>query len=1076
MSYGSRLNLLDVAIAVSDQRAQNAVWSVEVARATDDLLSRVTKQSASLRAIILLATPQWCDPNRPISRYIREQLQSTLGYPVPLIGGSAPRLFVSLPHTTGAAQTTQTFEIDDGFVIIGLLSNDLWVSVDAVPDICQMPEAKRRAAIKEMAGRIREDSRKTHIGPGTSATADLFAIFPGPYECSTAGRCVIDIDIHREVLEAFDEALTLLGGASADELERPIRGYQFLGSQCLVSGLVVALFEYEFKIGSVMAHGFRAAGLPPLMVTKLGTPNVAHDYIVAELDGRPAGAELKGLAKRLPFSSPRPTLGLGLVENTRIVTPMESLARLGDGPVRMNRRVTLGYPLVVLNASDEELMTGAKKAMHQSIQYSGARRSSIRLILSFGCIGRFLAYEHRQRGGWWDAVRALTKDVAGHYPIVCALMAGEAAEIRRRRPRADNFGVWFACLTGEPNRRSENRLLQAKLLKMADQIAFLPHVTAIMAAAVDRAMKAGATGGQICICDSASGKILGAPHGYAAPAQDKDSPNFKDISPDTCRPLPPKQTTYHLTEKLKRWVMEIGPRPSNSRYVQRPEPPLDILTLVIANRIAIFVPDSTDPDFLCDTTLIQRAGINAQLVIPLLGSVGQPIATLQLGFPQGVILNRETMRTWLGYGQQVAAVLERAFEAEGRAVAESINDVGDQIMRRTPPPPQEFAEPDVVEFLIKLEQTVQADYVHLRVREEVALDDFRYRLVAPESPYSREHRAGREYIRPGEGSLWHVGIPAEMTFTKTQAETLERYRSQPENAAPHLRGGAELWQLQGRPFATYCAIPLDDLTPPTGCLVLHSCKEYFFTERRLATIRHAIPKLPAIIAKRKADYIQHQQRLITMTGLLWAKTGHDVSRPLANICYLAELLQRTTPAHGTLWNDLEKIRSQGEKAISLLRGLASQLVLPSEVKSVSGLLESAVGEMTDKWSGTIAYSAGSEQALVVANVWVHAALVNLLNNAVENIRGTTWQLWVNVGIVPDHSKVRISVVNDGTYLTDDQVRRLRMPGSSTKPNHLGLGFVLAEMGLMTAGGRLEARRRPEGGLAVMIDIPRSDIS
>jgi len=39
-------------------------------------------------------------------------------------------------------------------------------------------------------------------------------------------------------------------GSAADQLESPSKGYQFCEDECLVSSLVVALLEYEFKMGT----------------------------------------------------------------------------------------------------------------------------------------------------------------------------------------------------------------------------------------------------------------------------------------------------------------------------------------------------------------------------------------------------------------------------------------------------------------------------------------------------------------------------------------------------------------------------------------------------------------------------------------------------------------------------------------------------------------------------------------------------------------------------------------------------------------------------------------------------------
>jgi len=326
-------------------------------------------------------------------------------------------------------------------------------------------------------------------------------------------------------------------------------------------------------------------------------------------------------------------------------------------------------------------------------------------------------------------------------PIIYALVAGVVGETQHGRPRADNFSTSFICLAGEPNKRSFNRLLQAKLLKSAESIGACRSPMAVTRAAIDLAVKAGASEGQLCICDRASWKILGAPYGYT-------SRGLAGITSRTRSDLHKDGEVFTLNEKLKHWSTEVGTQPRTLRLIE-PTSKTDILSIVAANRLAVFIPDSKDPDFFCESRLVNKAGIKAQLIMPLVGSKGTAIATLQLMFPDDSHVDREMMRSWIAYGQQVAAILERAAESEARELFDTLDRQATEIMGRQAPE-HPFPEAEIEEFLALLQCLLDVDYLHLRIREEVWDAAPRYRLVAPDSDLARAHR--------------HLRVRDEITF------------------------------------------------------------------------------------------------------------------------------------------------------------------------------------------------------------------------------------------------------------------------------------------------------------------------
>jgi hypothetical protein len=123
--------------------------------------------------ILLLATADWCSAEKPLSGFLREHVAQRLHYPVPLIGGSTPRVFVSKRVGGG----TSFSRIEQGFVAIILFSEDLWVSVDNLEQPYRFSPDVRRQKLRELTQRLK-NGRSQRLGPGTSAAADLFGVFP----------------------------------------------------------------------------------------------------------------------------------------------------------------------------------------------------------------------------------------------------------------------------------------------------------------------------------------------------------------------------------------------------------------------------------------------------------------------------------------------------------------------------------------------------------------------------------------------------------------------------------------------------------------------------------------------------------------------------------------------------------------------------------------------------------------------------------------------------------------------------------------------------------------------------------
>ena len=278
-----------------------------------------------------------------------------------------------------------------------------------------------------------------------------------------------------------------------------------------------------------------------------------------------------------------------MTAHAQVVVPLDAPSEWGQS-VRFNRKLPIGYRLTVLNATSDDLHQSAIEAFRLSKRRANLKNpAAAKLILSFACASRFQKFEREKAGSWWQAVEALTQNYVSDIPIICSLCAGEYGEDHRLRARGDNFSIWIACLTGEPSDRAKNRLLQNDLLRAADKLIRAIKPDEIMAVAVQAVIDAGATGAQISLADPKSRKILGENHGFAASSRDS-AQTFEKVSKFTCRELPDPNHVFCLPDYFTPWTLQLAPAPPTAVWRQlRPED--DILSIVAANKIAIFIPD-----------------------------------------------------------------------------------------------------------------------------------------------------------------------------------------------------------------------------------------------------------------------------------------------------------------------------------------------------------------------------------------------------------------------------------------------------------------------------------------------------
>ena len=276
----------------------------------------------------------------------------------------------------------------------------------------------------------------------------------------------------------------------------------------------------------------------------------------------------------------------------------------------------------------------------------------------------------------------------------------------------------------------------------------------------------------------------------------------------------------------------------------------DILTLIAKTLRAVFVFDSSEPRFHCNREAAARGNVVTFFAIPMVGSSGHPIATLQVSFPDHSVLDRESFGLWVGYAQKAAAALERAQEAEERSTLEAISACANAIIQ-SPPSAQQCRHAWCNTYLAAVVQLLGADGADMRLH---SLDDsgYNYHLVGAVGHLADLHRRTRSVTGEGEGACTMSLLEADGVVTNTREETarLNAKVKAIEEAAEY--GDALRRDLDELEATAILPLKHDELI--FGSFVVDSKRRYFFTERCERIARTAARLAAAVHFSQTAAY------------------------------------------------------------------------------------------------------------------------------------------------------------------------------------------------------------------------------
>jgi len=212
---------------------------------------------------------------------------------------------------------------------------------------------------------------------------------------------------------------------------------------------------------------------------------------------------------------------------------------------------------------------------------------------------------------------------------------------------------------------------------------------------------------------------------------------------------------------------------------------------------------------------------------------------------------------------------------------------------------------------------------------------------------------------------------------------------------------------------------------------------------------------------RLASYIRERTALL-------AAMSHDLKTPVTRLRLRAELLE-DPQARAKFTKDLDEMESMVGATLDFLRGQESGE--PVKPVDVMALLESLQADMAEM-GGPVTIEGGAKAPYPGRPQALKRCLANLLENAVKY--GKSARV-----IVDDNcASLEIRVRDEGPGIPPAELERVfdpfyRVEGSrSRETGGTGLGLTIAKSVAEAHGGSLVLRNRTEGGLEVVLVLPR----
>lgn len=221
---------------------------------------------------------------------------------------------------------------------------------------------------------------------------------------------------------------------------------------------------------------------------------------------------------------------------------------------------------------------------------------------------------------------------------------------------------------------------------------------------------------------------------------------------------------------------------------------------------------------------------------------------------------------------------------------------------------------------------------------------------------------------------------------------------------------------------------------------------------------------------RVREEILRNERIVAL-GTQAASAAHELGTPLATMAVVIGELQLDAVAQSALHDSLAILDEQVRGCKRILDKIManaqdSGVALPQPVDTL-------IAEVLDEWqllrpTAHYRYRCGGVQPapLLIADVTLRAALMNLLNNAADASPQP-----IEILARWDSSSFTLEIRDHGKGLSDEAALKAGSAFFTTKKEGRGLGLLLANATIERMGGTVRLYNREEGGATTELTLP-----
>ena len=238
----------------------------------------------------------------------------------------------------------------------------------------------------------------------------------------------------------------------------------------------------------------------------------------------------------------------------------------------------------------------------------------------------------------------------------------------------------------------------------------------------------------------------------------------------------------------------------------------------------------------------------------------------------------------------------------------------------------------------------------------------------------------------------------------------------------------------------------------------------------LADLGHDFDRMAA----RLQSAMQGQQRLLH-------DVSHEMRSPLARLQAATGLLRlkygQDDPTIERIDEEIVRVDKLVGDLLKLSRLEAGEMSEPEAPVDMEELVREVIDDANFEATvaGTSVIWCEETVATVVGRPeMLHGAIENVVRNALKHAAGKG-DVLVRTSVASDRARYCLSVLDSGPGVPDHELGRLFTPffraADAQRTEGYGLGLAIARRSIEAHGGVIRAINRPEGGLAVDIELP-----